>query len=164
MDSKLIEQLLNRYFSGETTVQEEALLRDFFCEDNVPASLESYKDLFVYQQLSAEDKLGADFDERMLSMVQAPVVKARKVTLLIRLMPMFKAAAAVAFLLLLGNVVEHSLSSGGVNEIAATDTIGEQITAPSVAVTDEVLVNDQPADSLEVPVNVILKNDNLNNN
>jgi len=164
MDSKLIEKLLECYFNGTTTVEEEAILRNFFCSDEVPASLLPYKDLFVYEQLSANEGLGADFDERVMARLETPVVKARRVTLFTRLMPMLKAAAVVALFLLLGNVVEHSLSSGGVNEIAATDTIGEQITTPSVAVTDEVLKSEQPADSLEVPVDVILKKDNVNNN
>jgi len=164
MDSKQIEKLLERYFNGTSTVEEEAVLRNFFFSDEVPASLLPYKDLFVYQHLSGEEGLGADFDERLLSMVEAPVVKARKVTLFTRLIPMVKAAAVVAFFLLLGNLVEHSLTSGGINEIAATDTVGEQISTPSVAVTNEVLIKDQTSDSLDVPVGVILEKDNMNNN
>ena len=39
MDYKYIEQLLERYWEGETTLQEEAILRAFFSQEDVPAGL-----------------------------------------------------------------------------------------------------------------------------
>lgn len=43
-----IEELLNRYFEGETSAAEEARLRDFFTAGEVPPHLAPYKPLFVY--------------------------------------------------------------------------------------------------------------------
>ena len=54
MDSKYIEQLLERYWQCETSLEEEAQLRTFFMEGDVPGHLLRYKDLFVYQQLQQE--------------------------------------------------------------------------------------------------------------
>ena len=39
MDYKYIEQLLERYWSCETTVEEETLLRDFYKQNNLPETL-----------------------------------------------------------------------------------------------------------------------------
>lgn len=134
MDSKYIEQLLERYWQCETSLEEEAQLRTFFSEGNVPAHLLRYKDLFVYQQFLQEDRLGEDFDARVLAEVEVPVVKAKRLTLTARFMPLFKAAAVVAVVLSLGNVMQHSFFSD-VEEVAAADTIGKQISAPSVALS-----------------------------
>lgn len=137
MDSKYIEQLLERYWQCETSLEEEARLRAFFSGNDVPEHLLRYKDLFVYQQLLQEESLGEDFDARVLAEVEAPVVKAKHLTLTVRLMPLFKAAAVVAVVLSLGNVMQHSFFSD-VEEVAATDTIGKQISTPSVALSGEV--------------------------
>lgn len=42
-----IDELLNRYFEGETSCEEERELRRFFTEEQVPESLEMYRPLFV---------------------------------------------------------------------------------------------------------------------
>lgn len=152
MDSKQAEQLLERYWACETTVEEEAQLRAFFSGDDVPSSLLPYRDLFVYTQRQSEARLSADFDARVMAQItDAPVVKARRVTLLTRLMPMLKAAAAITLLLLMGNFLKHSFTAGQ-QDIIASDTIGNQISAPSVALTDEADIAEK--DSLEV-VNVL---------
>lgn len=77
MDSKYIEQLLERYWQCETSLEEEAELRAFFSGSDVPKHLLRYKDLFVYQQLQQEVHLGEDFDARVLAEVEVPVVKAK---------------------------------------------------------------------------------------
>ncbi len=137
MDSKYIEQLLERYWQCDTSLEEEARLRAFFSGNDVPGHLLRYKDLFVYQQLQQEVRLGEDFDARVLSEVEVPVVKAKRMTLTARFMPLFKAAAVVAVVLFLGNVMQHSFFSD-MEEVAATDTIGKQISAPSVALSGDV--------------------------
>ena len=48
MDFKYIEQLLERYWQCETSLEEEAQLRTFFTEEDVPEHLSRYSDLFVY--------------------------------------------------------------------------------------------------------------------
>ena len=76
MDSKYIEQLLERYWQCETSLEEEAELRAFFSGSDVPKHLLRYKDLFVYQQLQQEVHLGEDFEARGLAEVEVPVGKA----------------------------------------------------------------------------------------
>lgn len=48
MNTKKIEQLLEKYFEGETTLNEEKELRDFFQQDEIPEHLKSYTDQFSY--------------------------------------------------------------------------------------------------------------------
>lgn len=118
MDYSYIDKLLERYWQGETSTGEEEMLRLFFSQDNIPARFEPYRSLFNYEDLAAEEHLGADFDERVARLVEQPVVKARRIPLSLRLRPFLKAAAAVAIVLTLGNAAQHSFSS---SESAAPD-------------------------------------------
>lgn len=112
MDYKYIEQLLERYWQCETSIEEESKLRSFFTQEEVPAHLLPYRNLFVYQQVQQEVGLGDDFDARILAQVEAPVVKAKRLTLVSRFMPLFKSAAVIALILSLGNVAQHSFFAG----------------------------------------------------
>ncbi|MEG1563747.1 MAG: hypothetical protein RR365_08480 [Bacteroides sp.] len=108
MDYKYIEQLLERYWQCETSLEEESELRSFFSQEEVPAHLLRYKNLFVYQQVQQEVGLSKDFDARLLAQVEVPVVKARHLTLSKRFMPLFKAAAVVAIMVSLGNMAQST--------------------------------------------------------
>lgn len=110
MDYKYINQLLDRYWQGETTLEEEQILRSFFSQISVPKELEKYRSLFLYEQTAKKgDTLGDDFDERMLAMIEEPVeVEARRVTLAERFRPLFKAAAMVAIVLALSQAAQFS--------------------------------------------------------
>ena len=110
MDYKYIEQLLERYWQGETTLQEETILKTFFSQPDIPEDLRKYSALFTYEAEKTEG-LGDDFDARMLEMTgEAP--KAKTVTLTSRLMPLFKAAAIVAIVLTLGNAAQAPWDRG----------------------------------------------------
>ena len=65
----------------------------------------------------------------------------------VELHPLFKAAAVIAIILSLGNVAQHSFS-GDDGRVLATDTIGKQVTAPSVALSNELKADQALADSL----------------
>lgn len=47
---KKIELLLEKYFEGETSLQEEKELQEYFNSKQVDASLEKYKPMFAYFQ------------------------------------------------------------------------------------------------------------------
>ncbi len=117
MDYKYIEQLLERYWQCETSQEEEAILRTFFSQDELPAHLRKYRSLFAYANNAAKERpLGEDFDSMILAMTEdkpAPV-KARTITLSHRMMPLFKAAAVVAIIITIGNAAQ--LPIGGQQE------------------------------------------------
>lgn len=109
MDYKYIEQLMERYFDCETSLQEEQILRSFFQQDNIPAELLPYRDLFRYQEEQIMTKeLGDDFDAKILSIVEKPTVKAKRISFKSRLNPFLQAAATVAIILTIGNAIQHS--------------------------------------------------------
>ena len=58
MDYKYIEQLMDRYWEGQTSQEEERLLQVFFQQKQLPAHLAKYKDLFLYTDAQRETSLG----------------------------------------------------------------------------------------------------------
>ena len=104
MEHKYIEQLLERYWACETTLQEEAILRAFFSQEEIPEVLRKYQALFTYEQ-QKDEPLGDDFEARILQQIgEVPVAKT--VSLKSRLVPLFRAAAIVAIVLTLGNAAQ----------------------------------------------------------
>ena len=123
MDYKYIEQLLERYWQCETTLQEETILRSFFAQQEVPVWLLKYKALFD-ATTQKETPLGEDFDKRILSLTEKrKAVKARTISLTQRLMPLFKAAAVVAIVLTLGNAAQAPWEWGYEDPKAAMEAL-----------------------------------------
>ena len=110
MDYKYIEQLLERYWQCETSLEEEQILQAFFRQEDIPVHLLQYKSLFAYEQVQKEVGLGEDFDAKILAKIEKPVVKARRLTLVSRFMPLFKAAAVVVVVLSLGTFAQRSFN------------------------------------------------------
>ena len=142
MDYKYIEQLLERYFAGETSLQQERILDAFFAQDEIPAELKVYQPMFTWKDAArADEHLDEDFDERLMAIVgeadneqpaagglqtrsntQQPV-KARIIRMSDRLAPLFRAAAIVAIILTLGNAMRFSIERApqGADEINYAD-------------------------------------------
>lgn len=126
MDYKYIEQLLERYWESQTTLEEEAILRTFFRQEDVPASLLPYRQLFVEEDKMACEHLPEDFADRMLRMVGeeeppssiqegGPVVcRARRMTVMHRLRPFYRAAGLIAIMLTIGNAAHQSFTNDSV--------------------------------------------------
>lgn len=111
MDYSFIDKLLERYWQCVTSLEEEEMLKAFFRQKEIPQRFEQYRSLFNYEDLAASEHLGADFDEKMIRMVEQPVVRARRIPFAVRFRPFFKAAAAVAIVLTLGNAAQHSFKN-----------------------------------------------------
>lgn len=150
MDFKYIEQLLERYFAAETTVQEERLLRDFFSQDEVPAHLRKWQPLFLAEKSLAEAHLDEHFDQRLLQLTGEEHVQALRITLAQRLRPLFKAAAFVAFAIVLGTAVEHASEYQQTGNPVQTAFQGEdELDANETTVIDIRSANAEPADSTD---------------
>lgn len=117
MDYKYIEQLLQRYWECETSIQEESILRNFFTQDDVPAHLSAYKEFF--QELpKVGESLSDDFDERIMALVEEAAgneknalqtVKAHRLKFSYGIRPFFKAAAMVAVVLSISLAVQQAM-------------------------------------------------------
>lgn len=126
MDYKYINQLLDRYWKGETSLEEEEILRAFFSQDELPAELKPYQALFSYEMGEAkQEALGDDFDQKMMAMIEDEYTKkpnkAKVISLIERLKPLFKAAAVVAIILTLGNAAQVPFQS---NDIDSVENVG----------------------------------------
>lgn len=135
MDYKYINQLLERYWAGETSLEEEQILRSFFSQPNVPDELKQYRCLFIYEQTEpATDVLGDDFDEQLMSIIERPrPVKARVLTIGQRFAPLFKAAAVVAIILTLSNAAQSSFRDDDYTNVTSFERPVQEV---SVALND----------------------------
>jgi hypothetical protein len=82
MDSKQLEQLLEKYWNCETSLEEEKQLRDYF-QGEVPEILKETADLFRYfgtQQVKSVG--GADFDAAVIKKIKHQKPKGKSVTML----------------------------------------------------------------------------------
>ncbi len=152
MDYKYINQLLDRYWKGETSLEEEEILRAFFSQDELPAELKPYQALFSYEMGEAkQETLGDDFDQKMMAMIEDEYTKepnkAKVVSLTERLKPLFKAAAVVAIFLTLGNAaqVPFQNSSDEVENVGYTKS-GKGL---SVAMTDSASIDSMQHSSID---------------
>ena len=56
MELKLVEQLLEKYFQGDTTIAEEKQLKAYFSSNDVAPHLAKYQSLFGYFETQKETK------------------------------------------------------------------------------------------------------------
>lgn len=59
-----IDELLHKYFEGETSCEEERRLRRFFTEEEVPEHLQMYRPLFAYLEQEATATKGTSTAHR----------------------------------------------------------------------------------------------------
>ena len=123
MDYVYIEQLIDRYFEAATTIEEERILRAFFSQREVPQHLRHYTPLFLMEadEIAEKPHLDDAFDRKIMARLEAEGlapevhVKAVKMTFADRIRPLWRAAAAVAIVVLVGTAafeaVDRSNSS-----------------------------------------------------
>ena len=157
MDDKYIEQLLERYWECQTTLEEEAILRNFFRQEDVPASLLPYRQFFNEQDEMSEEHLGKDFADKMLRLVgeETPVhvCKARRLTFMRRLRPFYRAAGLIAILLTIGNAAHQSFSED--EDIADNQQMAESIAADSLQQITIGQPEQQSAELTKQPIDTI---------
>lgn len=146
MDYKYIEQLLERYWECQTTLEEEAILHKFFAQNDIPVSLLPYASLFQAEERMAEECLSEDFDQRLLTRISDEAigkqdVKVVPISLSQRFRPLWRAAASVAIILTIGMAVQQGFEQGR-NGNAADDRVA--------TTQDEVSL---PGDSIELVPN-----------
>lgn len=99
MDYKIIESLLERYFDGASSLEEERQLQQFFVGMDVPEHLKMYQPLFQYFEVGKTAKIPADFDQKLLSKLQLPETQA-----VVKKLPVFTVWRVAAAVLLLAGV------------------------------------------------------------
>ena len=110
MDYVYIEQLIDRYFEAATTIEEERILRAFFSQRDVPQHLRRYAPIFLMEagEIAEKPRLDEHFDRKIMARLEAEGlapevhVTAVKMTFADRIRPLWRAAAAVAIVVLVG--------------------------------------------------------------
>lgn len=155
MDYKYIDQLLERYWDAETSLEEENILRAFFTQAEVPAGLEKYRMFFASQKTEvAEKKLGNDFDERILAMIENDETphKARHISIKQRIRPLFRAAAMVAIVLSIGQAAQVAFRQS--QNSANTGSASENTFGTSVAIQkDSAVIDSMRQSNLQITPN-----------
>jgi hypothetical protein len=67
---KNIEEILEKYFAGETSLAEELFLSDYFSADeNIPEHLSSYKYIFCGLKEESQMFIDNSFDDKIMSLI-----------------------------------------------------------------------------------------------
>ena len=98
---KDIETLLNKYFEGETTCEEERRLRRFFAEGVVPEHLEVYRQMFAFFEAEQEELTEVSGQCNAGEMPELAIFE-KKTKTVRKYLTYSLGAAAAALLLLLG--------------------------------------------------------------
>jgi hypothetical protein len=61
MEVQKIEQLIEQFLEGNTTLQEEKMLKDYFTKNEVPSHLSQYQSLFGYYKMT-KSEMSKDFE------------------------------------------------------------------------------------------------------
>lgn len=97
MDYKNINQLLEKYWEGETSIQEEETLKQYFNNGNVAKELLPYQPLFQYFKEEQDVLISDDFEKNFLEKIKnEPEAKVKP----LRWMKVIRSIAAVGIILL----------------------------------------------------------------
>jgi len=99
MEKKLIQKLLDKYFEGQTSLEEEKVLHEYFRGPDVDEAFWPFQPLFRYFEAERSTALSEDFEERLLSRLGSTPRIAR---LRPRLRRWLQAAAAAVLILAAG--------------------------------------------------------------
>ena len=164
MDYKYIEQLLELYWECQTTLEEEAILRNFFAQSDIPARLLPYVSLFQAEEKMANEHLSDDFDQRIMDAIEekevaptAHVVPLRSRNNIEILRPLWRAAAVVAIVLTIGMAAQQGFQPRG-EQVAdenpvlvaeSTDTIELFTDQPELSPQTEAVLTPSQTDTLK---------------
>lgn len=70
MDYKKIEMLLDDYWNGVTTLEQEKELVEFFTKEDIPAHLKEYQPLFQFFRAEKDDQVSASFETNLMAALE----------------------------------------------------------------------------------------------
>jgi hypothetical protein len=99
MNEEELKRLIEKYYNGESTEEEESFLRNYFRKDNIPEGYEAEKLIFSYYTEAAEfSEPSIDFEARLMAGIDASEIKARSGKMTRYLLPVLSAAAGLLIL------------------------------------------------------------------
>lgn len=96
MNAKELDQLLEKYYSGGSTKEEEIILKDYFSGDIILSGYEAEREIFRYYKTEKEiPEPSPDFEERIIAGVEGAGTKERTLNYRRYLLPAIGAAASI---------------------------------------------------------------------
>jgi len=126
MDYNNIRKLLDKYWEGESSVQEETQLREFFTSADVPEDLKTFQPLFQFFQLEQDKNLDGEFDQKLIQKLKS----SEKPTVKVRTIPYYlMRVAAVGLLLLSIYFVNDQWNQNATEQMASEEMTPEEVYA-----------------------------------
>lgn len=113
MDYNHIKSLLDKYWEGETSLQDENELKMYFSSNQVDEKLKPYKSLFQFFSDEREDSSTVGLEQKILAEIEG---KPKKIKRISPWRPLLKYAAAIAFVMFSGYAVFQNTMNGTMNE------------------------------------------------
>lgn len=122
MDCNTIKKILDKYWEGETSVEEEAMLRTYFNGNNVAKELKRFQPLFIYYKEQKEKTSTQSFE----SLTKQRIVH--------RLLPNWLAiAASILMLISVGTFYQWNQNNREERIMAVDETMKDTYKDPKVA-------------------------------
>ena len=126
MDYNNIRKSLDKYWAGDSSLQEENQLREFFSGTNIPNDLKAYQPLFQFFQLEQDKNLNGDFDQKLIQELKFSEKPKSK----IRRLPYYlMRVAAVGVLLFSIYFVNQQWNQNSYNQVATEEMTPEEVYA-----------------------------------
>jgi hypothetical protein len=117
MESNKIQELLERYWKAETTLEEEAQLRSYFSKSDVPEQLRETASLFLYFEQNKKKELADDaFNMEVLSEVK----RSKKGKIISLVYNSMRIAAGIAVLAIAVWFIRKEVNGPGVAQVEDT--------------------------------------------
>ncbi|TAL67894.1 MAG: hypothetical protein EPN82_12475 [Bacteroidetes bacterium] len=107
MNESKIDELLDKYFEGETSLGEEKLLKEFYSRPVIPEQYEKYAGHFRFLSLESDEISDIDFYEISFDEINKP--KIYKTELINKIGYTITAVAAVAAILIMAYIQYSSI-------------------------------------------------------
>lgn len=99
MNEEELRRLLEKYYNGESTEEEESFLSEYFNGNNIPAAFEAEKDIFVcYKSAGKVPEPSLDFEAKIFAGIDASESKRMSQKFRKFILPYISAAAGILIL------------------------------------------------------------------
>jgi hypothetical protein len=120
MDSERIEQLLEKYWNAETSLEEEQELHQFFQGNDVPEKLKETATLFRYFETEKSRTLNENFDASVTKQIKQR--RGGKVVSMTNWFQIARVAAGVAVIVAAVYLIGHEVRKSSPHEMADTES------------------------------------------
>jgi len=120
MDSKRIEQLLEKYWNAETSLEEEQELHQFFKGQDVPENLKETAELFRYFETEKSRTLNENFDAAVTKLIKKR--QGGKMIAMTNWFQIARVAAGVAVIVAAVYLIGHEVRNSSPTELTDTES------------------------------------------